>query len=135
MNLFKTVLSYLILFFLFSVVEAGDIKGKVKYDGKPPKKKPLRMDADPVCGSSHSGKVFAESFKVNGKGIEYKFPRIFTFRISTKGLTLLIAKIIVGKGEKPREEISRSNFSNNFSALTFSPFFMNCKMNFLYTNF
>ena len=68
MNLFKTVLSYLILFFLFSVVEAGDIKGKVKYDGKPPKKKPLRMDADPVCGSSHSGKVFAESFKVNGKG-------------------------------------------------------------------
>ena len=68
MNLFKIVLSYLILFFLFSVVEAGDIKGKVKYDGKPPKKKPLRMDADPVCGSSHSGKVFAESFKVNGKG-------------------------------------------------------------------
>ena len=44
-------------------------------------------------------------FKVNGNGIEYKFPLIFTFRISTKGLTLLIAKIIVGRGfEKPREK-------------------------------
>ena len=61
--------------------------------------------------------------KVNGNGIEYKFPRIFTFRISTKGLTLLIAKIIVGRGEKPREEISKSNFSKRFSAFTFSPFF------------
>ena len=74
-------------------------------------------------------------FKVNGNGIEYKFPLIFTFRISTKGLTLLIAKIIVGRGEKPREEISRSKFSKSFSAFTFSPFFINCKMNFLYTNF
>ena len=60
MNLFKTALSYLILFFLISVAHSGDIKGKVKYDGKPPKKKPLRMDADPVCGASHSEKIFEE---------------------------------------------------------------------------
>ena len=53
MNLFKTVLSYLILFCLFSASYAGDIKGKVKYDGKPPKKKPLRMDADPVMSLIH----------------------------------------------------------------------------------
>ena len=68
MNLLKTVLSSVILFCFISESNAGDIKGKVKYDGKPPKKKPLRMDADPVCGSSHSSKVFAESFKVNTNG-------------------------------------------------------------------
>ena len=56
------------LFCLFAVSNAGDINGKVKYDGKPPKKKPLRMDADPVCGAAHSEKVFSESFKVNGNG-------------------------------------------------------------------
>jgi plastocyanin len=28
---------------------SGDIKGKIKFDGKAPKMKPLRMDADPVC--------------------------------------------------------------------------------------
>tara|TARA_B100000965_G_C19505126_1_gene719262 strand:- start:450 stop:1157 length:708 start_codon:yes stop_codon:yes gene_type:complete len=68
MNLFKTIISYLILFCFFSTSNAGDIKGTVKYDGKPPKKKPLRMDADPVCGAAHSGKVFSESFKVNASG-------------------------------------------------------------------
>jgi hypothetical protein len=46
-------------------------------------------------------------FKVKGNGIEYKFPRIFTFRNSTKGLTLLIAKIIVGRGEKARRNFEK----------------------------
>ena len=68
MNLFKTIFSFLMLFCFFAVSNAGDINGKVKYDGKPPKKKPLRMDADPVCGAAHSEKVFSESFKVNGNG-------------------------------------------------------------------
>ena len=31
-------------------IDAGTLKGHVKYDGKAPKKKKLRMDADPVCG-------------------------------------------------------------------------------------
>ena len=65
MNIFKSILTILILFCFITDANAGDIVGKVKYDGKPPKKRPLRMDADPVCGSSHSGKVFSESFKVN----------------------------------------------------------------------
>ena len=68
MNIFKSILTFLILFCFLDNANAGDIKGKVKYDGKPPKKRPLRMDADPVCGSSHSEKVFSESFKVNSKG-------------------------------------------------------------------
>jgi plastocyanin len=68
MNIFKSILTILILFCFITDTNAGDIVGKVKYDGKPPKKRPLRMDADPVCGSSHSGKVFSESFKVNSDG-------------------------------------------------------------------
>ena len=68
MNIFKSILTFLILFHFTSDLSAGDIKGKVKYDGKAPKNRPLRMDADPVCGASHSEKVFSESFKVNSKG-------------------------------------------------------------------
>ena len=68
MNIFKSILTFLILFHFISDLSAGDIKGKVKYDGKAPKNRPLRMDADPVCGASHSEKVFSESFKVNSKG-------------------------------------------------------------------
>ena len=68
MNLFKSILTFLILFCTLDYIDAGNIKGKVKYNGKPPKNRPLRMDADPVCGASHSSKVFSESFKVNSKG-------------------------------------------------------------------
>ncbi len=68
MNIFKSILTILILFCFASDLSAGDIKGKVKYNGKAPKNRPLRMDADPVCGASHSEKVFSESFKVNSKG-------------------------------------------------------------------
>ena len=61
MNIFKSILTFLILFCFASDLSAGDIKGKVKYDGKAPKNRPLRMDADPVCGASHSEKVFSEN--------------------------------------------------------------------------
>ena len=97
MNLFKTVLSYLILFCFMSVVYSGDIKGKVKYDGKPPKKKPLRMDADPVCGASHSEKVFAESFKVNAKG-ELAECIVYLKNVSYKGQTPSTAVELDQKG-------------------------------------
>ena len=49
-------------------IDAGTLKGHVKYDGKPPKKKRLRMDADPVCGSSHSNPVYSENFKMAKDG-------------------------------------------------------------------
>ena len=42
----------------------GSLSGNVKYDGKVPKARPLKMDADPICGSSHEGKVYSESFIV-----------------------------------------------------------------------
>lgn len=66
---FKNILvSLLTLVFTFNFLAAGTLKGTVKYDGKPPKKKRLKMDADPVCGSSHSEAVYGESFKVSGNG-------------------------------------------------------------------
>ena len=43
----------------------GTLKGNVKYKGKVPQAKTLKMDADPVCGSSHEGKVLTESFIVD----------------------------------------------------------------------
>ena len=49
-------------------IDAGTLKGHVKYDGKAPKKKKLRMDADPVCGSSHSSPVLSENFKMASDG-------------------------------------------------------------------
>ena len=53
---------------LVSSIDAGTLKGHVKYDGKAPKKKKLRMDADPVCGSSHSSPVLSENFKMASDG-------------------------------------------------------------------
>ena len=54
--------------FLVASIDAGTLKGHVKYDGKAPKKKKLRMDADPVCGSSHSSPVLSENFKMASDG-------------------------------------------------------------------
>ena len=58
----------LICSIILSVSNAGTLKGHVKYDGKAPKKKKLRMDADPVCGSSHSSPVYSENFKMAADG-------------------------------------------------------------------
>ena len=52
---------------MLSYSTAGTLKGNVNYQGKTPKKKSLKMDADPVCGSSHEGKVFNESFLMDDK--------------------------------------------------------------------
>ena len=43
------ILGMLILFIFVDFAFSGDVKGKIKFDGKAPKMKPLRMDADPVC--------------------------------------------------------------------------------------
>lgn len=60
---FSNFMSTVILISLMlSYSNAGTLKGNVNYQGKTPKKKSLKMDADPVCGSSHKGKVFNESF-------------------------------------------------------------------------
>lgn len=39
---------------------AGSVKGTVKYDGRVPNLRPLKMDADPGCAKKHSGPVQPE---------------------------------------------------------------------------
>ena len=64
----KIIVVCMMFFVSVLFIEAGTLKGHVKYDGKPPKKKRLRMDADPVCGSAHSGPVYNENFKMAEDG-------------------------------------------------------------------
>ena len=47
---------------LIGASETMTINGKVQYEGKVPRAKKLNMAADPICGKSHSGPVFNESF-------------------------------------------------------------------------
>ena len=46
--------------------ESGNmLVGNVKYEGKIPKPRLLKMDADPVCGAAHENRVLSESFIVD----------------------------------------------------------------------
>ena len=45
-----------------SSIFAGSLTGRVNFEGKGPKKKTLKMDADPVCGASHKTPAYRESF-------------------------------------------------------------------------
>ena len=64
----KAINLILIITFALSSIFAVEVKGKVKYVGKPPKAKRLRMDADPVCAASHREAARAESFIVDADG-------------------------------------------------------------------
>lgn len=68
MNLKKVFVSGIVMCMTIAFVEAGTLKGHVKYDGTPPRPKRLKMDADPVCGASHSGTVYNENFKLGADG-------------------------------------------------------------------
>ena len=61
------IISVLCSLFINSVL-GGSLSGRVNFDGTPPKKKSLRMDADPICGSSHKEPVYRQSFIVNEEG-------------------------------------------------------------------
>ena len=43
------LIGMLTVFFLMNIGFAGDVQGKIIFEGKAPKMKSLRMDADPVC--------------------------------------------------------------------------------------
>tara|TARA_B100001758_G_scaffold85037_1_gene72369 strand:- start:2098 stop:2784 length:687 start_codon:yes stop_codon:yes gene_type:complete len=58
----------LIAVFSIGAITAGEIKGRVKFIGKGPKAKRIRMDADPVCAASHKEAARAESFIVDANG-------------------------------------------------------------------
>jgi plastocyanin len=53
---------------LVSGAFAGDISGKVTFDGTPPKAPRLRMDADRVCKAAHKEPVTGEEVVVNADG-------------------------------------------------------------------
>ena len=65
-NTFSKIL--LITIFTISSVFAGSLSGKVNFEGRGPKKKALKMDADPVCGAAHKTPAYRESFIMNDKG-------------------------------------------------------------------
>ena len=44
---------------------AGDVSGTISWDGKVPGRKELKMQADPVCASKHTGKVLSDKVVVN----------------------------------------------------------------------
>ena len=46
----------------------GRVVGAVRFEGKPPRRKPVRMSADPYCSKAHTEKIFSESVIVNDDG-------------------------------------------------------------------
>lgn len=46
-------------------VSAATITGKIIYEGKQPKLRPIKMDADPVCLTHHSDKVMPKSISLS----------------------------------------------------------------------
>ena len=51
-----------------SSIFAGSLAGRVNFQGKAPKKKTLKMDADPVCGAAHEIPPHRQSFVINDEG-------------------------------------------------------------------
>lgn len=47
---------------------AGEVIGKVTFDGTAPKGARLNMGADPVCSKAHKGPIFSEEVVVNDNG-------------------------------------------------------------------
>ena len=46
---------------IFSQSQAATITGTVKYDGDVPKFKEIKMDADPICLTHHTGPVYPQT--------------------------------------------------------------------------
>ena len=57
----------LVLLLAGSFIFGGTISGTVTFEGKTPKRKKLRMSADPVCGSAHETPALSEKLIVNDK--------------------------------------------------------------------
>lgn len=55
-------------FLVAATAMAGDITGKVSFDGAAPKAARLNMNADPICMKAHKDPVFSEEVVVNKNG-------------------------------------------------------------------
>ena len=56
-----------VLLLVSSLTFGGTISGTVTFEGKIPKRKKLKMSADPVCGSAHETPALSEKLIVNDK--------------------------------------------------------------------
>ncbi|MBI4428039.1 MAG: carboxypeptidase regulatory-like domain-containing protein [Ignavibacteriales bacterium] len=63
----KAVLAVMVVFLSLPVV-AGDVTGKVSFEGKPAAPARLRMDADKFCAMAHKAPVLSEELVVNKNG-------------------------------------------------------------------
>ena len=68
MVLRKIIISIITLGILASSIFAGSLSGRVNFQGNAPKKKTLKMDADPVCGAAHKTPPYRQSFIMNDDG-------------------------------------------------------------------
>ena len=75
----------------------GTLSGNVKYDGPTPKARPLKMDADPICGAAHEGKVLSESFIVDDNS-NLKNVLVWLKNVKYDGPTLSDTAVLDQKG-------------------------------------
>ena len=68
MMLRKLMIIVLVTSIFTGSIFAGSLIGRVNFEGKGPKQKTLKMDADPVCGASHKTPVYRESFVLSEDG-------------------------------------------------------------------
>ena len=76
---------------------AGSLTGRVNFEGKGPKKKALKMDADPVCGAAHKTPAYRESFILSDDGY-LKNVIVFLKNVKYDGATPSSPAVIDQKG-------------------------------------
>lgn len=64
----KTVMLVFCSLIILSAASAGDITGKVSFQGTAPNPTRMRMNADPVCVREHKGEAVSEEVVVNKNG-------------------------------------------------------------------
>jgi len=57
-----------VAFFVAGYAMAGDVTGKVSFDGAAPKTARLNMNADPICMKAHKDPMYSEEVVVNKNG-------------------------------------------------------------------
>jgi plastocyanin len=71
---------------------SGTISGTVAFQGTPPKRGRLNMDADPVCSGKHADPVLAEDGEVNSNGT---LPNAFVYLKDVTGTFQPPAKAVI----------------------------------------
>ena len=61
----KSILFFVGIFVITTLVFAGTVTGKVSFTGTAPQNEQISMSADPTCASLHSGPVYGETVIVN----------------------------------------------------------------------